>query len=102
MVGWPKACLNELMKYESATLNEFAGAAFSGFAVLPVVQCALYAAGKCGLTRDPEQMLSSPHHRLLAEFLPKVEGKGSGEDSNDGEASSSNPSSSSSSEASSS
>ena len=101
MIGWPKACLKELMPYESATLGEFAGAAFSGFALLPVVQSALYAAGKCGLTRNPEQELSSPNRALLTEFLPKVEGKdksSSEVDSNDGSPSSSDNGSSSSSD----
>ena len=60
MIGWPKNRLEELLKYDAEKLAEFAGAAFSGFAVQPVVSSALYALGKCGVTGDPEQELSKP------------------------------------------
>ena len=43
----------------SRTLVEFAGAAFSGFAVQPVVLVALYGASKLGVTGDTEQELGN-------------------------------------------
>jgi hypothetical protein len=60
MIGWPKEEINKIMKYTSSSLVTFAGAAFSGFAIVPVVTAAIYAAGRAGVTSDPDLELSQP------------------------------------------
>jgi hypothetical protein len=59
-VGWPRQRLTELLPFSSGALTDFAGGAFAGFAVCPVVTVALYGAGKVGLTGDEEQEIQVP------------------------------------------
>ena len=66
-VGWPRERLAELLPMEGPMLRQFAGAAFSGFAVLPILTVSLYGAGKCGLTGDPAQELEEPRPTKPAE-----------------------------------
>ena len=54
-VGWPSERLAELTKCKSSEMTAFAGAAFSGFALLPVFAAALFGAGKLGINGEPEQ-----------------------------------------------
>jgi len=58
-VGWPRERLSELIPMHGKKLVGFAGAAFSGFSLLPVIASALYGAGKLGITGDPAQELQS-------------------------------------------
>jgi hypothetical protein len=79
MIGYPESDIASLYQYSHKDTTEFAGAAFSGFSVLPVFTAALYGAGLAGLTADPDQALSVVSH---------LEVNAPGEDTPSGEATS--------------
>ena len=62
MIGFPETNLAYLYEHSHKDTTEFAGAAFSGFSVIPVFTAALYGAGLAGLTGDPDQELSIVSH----------------------------------------
>jgi hypothetical protein len=62
MIGYPESNAGLLHQHTHKETTDFAGAAFSGFAVVPVFTAALFGAGLAGLTGDPDQELSTVSH----------------------------------------
>ena len=57
-IGFLRGRFDEVFEIDHKTMVKIAGLAFSGFARMPVVLTALWAAGKIGVTGDHEQLLT--------------------------------------------
>ena len=68
MIGWPKARADALLAHTNDELTAFAGGAFSGFSIIPVLTAVFYAAHVAGIKGDDTDDLTEVDHAKLSKL----------------------------------